>query len=200
MQQAGPSRQPPGGSDLDARVGRNDRGYDLGYRAHIAADSWSNLPVAFTAAPANENEKRHAPELLDKTLKATKGRLRTLVADYQYSSERFRRKAAECGVEAIIPYPSNQKKGEEVLRVDRRFRVHGPEREVRIYGRARSSIERVNSRLEDLVCLNRHRVRGLSSVAVHVALCIIAMLLVAVAALRLGIPEKARCIASFGWR
>jgi hypothetical protein len=71
---------------------------------------------------------------------------------------------------------------------------------VRIYGRARSSIERVNSRLEDLVCLNRHRVRGLSSVAVHVALCIIAMLLVAVAALRLGIPEKARCIASFGWR
>jgi len=35
--------------------------------------------------------------------------------------------------------------------------------------------------------------------AVHVALCIIAILLVAVAALRLGVPEKARSIATFGW-
>ena len=189
-----------GASDPDARVGRNERGYDLGYRAHIADDSRSDLPVAFTAAPANENEKRHAPRLLDKALKATKGRVRALVADSQYSSERFRRRAAECGAEAIIPYPSNQKKGEEVLRVDRRFRVHGPEREVEIYGRARSSVERVNSRLEDLVCLNRHRVRGLTNITVHIALCIITMLLVAVAALRLGVPEKARCIASFGWR
>lgn len=81
--------------------------------------------------------------------------------------------------------------------MDKRFRAHGPEHEVRIYGRARSSIERVNSRLEDLVCLNRHRVRGLRNIKIHGALCIITMLLVAVAALRLGMPKKARCIASF---
>jgi len=71
--------------------------------------------------------------------------------------------------------------------------------ERRIYGHVRSSIERVNSRLEDLLCLDRHRVRGLRNITVHVALCIIAMLLVAVAALRLNMPEKVRCIASFGW-
>ena len=189
-----------GYSDLDARVGRDDRSYDLGYRAHIAADACSDLPVAYIAAPANENEKRHAPDLLDKTVEATKGRVRRVVADPQYSSRRFREKAAGCSVEAVIPYPRNQRRGEEVLRVDRRFRAHGSEDEVRVYGRARSSIERVNSRLEDLVCLDRHRVRGLRNVTVHVALCIIAMLLVAVAALRLGVPEKARCIASFGWR
>jgi len=47
--------------------------------------------------------------------------------------------------------------------VDKRFRVHGPEGEARIYGRARSSIERVNSRLEGQVCLDRHRVRGRSA-------------------------------------
>jgi len=84
--------------------------------------------------------------------------------------------------------------------VDRRFRAHGPEQEVRIYGWARSSIERVNSRLEELVYLNRHRLRGLRNITVHTALCIITMLLVAVAPLRLGMPEKARCIASLGWR
>jgi transposase len=189
-----------GFSDPDARVGRDDRGYDLGYRAHIAADADSDLPVAFIVASANENEKRHAPDLLDKTVEATKGRVRRLVADPQYSSRRFREKAAGCGVEAVIPYPRNQRRGEDVLRVDRRFRAHGPEHEVKVYGRARSSIERVNSRLEDLVCLNRHRLRGLRNIAVHTALCVITMLLVAVAALRLGVPERARCIASFGWR
>jgi IS5 family transposase len=189
-----------GYSDPDARVGRDDRGYDLGYRAHIAADADSDLPVAYVAAPANENEMRHAPLLLERAVEVTGGRVRTMVADPQYSSRRFRYKAAGCGVEAIIPYPRNQRQGEDVLRVDRRFRAHGTEREVGIYGRARSSIERVNSRLEDLVCLGRHRVRGLRNVTVHVAFCIIAMLLVAVAALRLGMPEKARCLASFGGR
>jgi transposase len=189
-----------GYSDPDARVGRDDRSYDLGYRAHISDDADSDLPVAFIVAPANENEKRHAPYLLDKTVEATEGRVKRLVADPQYSSRRFREKAAGCGVEAVIPYPKNQRRGENVLRVDKRFRAHGPEGEVEIYGPARSSIERVNSRLEELVCLDRHRLRGLRNVTVHTALCIIAMLLVAVAALRLGVPERARCIASFGWR
>ena len=188
-----------GYSDPEARVGRDGGSFSLGYRAHISDDSESDLPVAYIVAPANDNEKKHAPSLLDKTVEATKGRVRTVVADPQYSSGRFREKAAGYGVEAVIPYPRNQRRGENVLRVDKRFRAHGPEWEVRIYGRARSSIERVNSRLEELVCLDRHRVRGLRNVTVHVALCIIAMLLVAVAALRLGVPERARCVASFGW-
>jgi len=133
-------------------------------------------------------------------MEAAKRRVKRLVADLQYSSRRFRRKTAECGVEAVIPYPANQRRGEDVLRVDKHFRAHGSARERRIYGRVRSSIERGNLRLEDLVDLGRHRVRGLRNIMMHVALCIIAMLLVTVAALRLNMPEKARCIASFGWR
>ena len=108
-------------------------------------------------------------------------------------------KVADYGMVAVIPYPSNQRKGDDVLRVDKFFRVYGSEEERRLYGLGRSSIERVNSRLEGQVCLDRHRVRGLRNVTIHVALCIIAMLLVAVAALRLGVPEKARSIATFGW-
>ena len=125
--------------------------------------------------------------------------METMVTNSQYSSRRFREKVADCGVKAVIPYPSNQKKGEDVLRVDKYFRVYGSEEERRLYGLGRSSIERVNSRLEGQVCLDRHRVRGLRNVTVHVALCIIAMLLVDVAALRLGVPEKAGSIATFGW-
>jgi len=77
-----------GGSDPEARVGRSGKTYELGYKAHIAADSESELPLAFIVAPANENEKKHAYKLLKKTLKLTRGRVKTLVADSQYSSRK----------------------------------------------------------------------------------------------------------------
>jgi len=186
-----------GSSDPDAMVGRDGRSYGLGYKAHVAGDVCSDLPLAYSVAPANENEKKHAPELLLKAVEAAGGRVETLVADSQYSSRRFRGEVDDCGMVAVIP--SNQRKGEAVLRVDKFFRVYGSEEERRLYGLGRSSIKRVNSRLEGQVCLDRHRVRGLRNVAIHVALCIIAMLLVAVAALHLGVPEKARSIATFGW-
>ena len=83
------------------------------------------MPIAFIVAPANENEKRHAYNLLDKTLEATKGRVRKVVADSQYSSKRFRKKAVDCGVESVIPYPANQRPREKgLLRVDKHFRTH----------------------------------------------------------------------------
>lgn len=188
-----------GSSDPDARVGRDGKTYDLGYKAHISADSESELPVAFIVAPANENEKRHAYKLLDKTLEATGRRVKKLVADSQYSSTRFRKKAADCKVDAVIPYPANQHPKEKgLLRVDKHFRTYGPACERRIYKR-RASIERTNSRLKDQLSLNNHKVRRLRNIVIHVLLCIITMLLVAVAALRLNKPEKARSIAQLGW-
>jgi transposase len=69
-----------GNSDSEARVGRSGKTYNLGYKAHIAADSESELPVALTVAPANENEKKHAYKLLDKTLEATRGRVKKLAS------------------------------------------------------------------------------------------------------------------------
>jgi hypothetical protein len=112
---------------------------------------------------------------------------------------RFREEAADCSVEAVIPYPPNQHPKEKgLLRVDTHFKTHGPTRERRLY-RRRASIERMNSRLKEQLGLNRHRVRKLRNITIHVLLCIITMLLVAVAALRLNQPEKARSIALLGW-
>ena len=54
-----------------------------------------------------------------------------LVTDSQYSSRMVREKVVDCGVIAVIPYPSNQRRGEDVLRVDRFFRVYGSEEERR---------------------------------------------------------------------
>jgi hypothetical protein len=101
-------------------------------------------------------------------------------------------------VRAVIPYPANQRRGERgLLRVDKYFRTHGSSPERRVY-RRRGSIERVNSRQEEHVCLNRHRVRGLTRIAAHTLICIIAMLLNAVAALRLNRLDKARSMILLG--
>ena len=54
-----------------ARVGRNGKTYELGYKLHIAIDAKSEMPIALIAAPANDNEKKHAPTLLEKALKAS---------------------------------------------------------------------------------------------------------------------------------
>ena len=119
-----------------------------------------------------------------------------VVADSQYSSKRVRDIIVEHGAESVIPYPSNHRRGESVLRVDRFFRTSGSDVERRVYGVRRASVERVNSRLE-LVGLDCLKFRGLRCVMVHVLLCIIVMLLVA--ALRLGRLWKVRSLASFWW-
>jgi len=183
-----------GGSDPEARVGRNGKTYELGYKLHLAVDAKSELPLAVTVAPANDNEKKHAPELFRKALNATKKRMKLMVADSQYSCRSQREQAADAGVRVVIPYPVNQMRGQKgLLRVDRLFRTHGPKHEKRLY-RLRSSIERVNSRLKEQLCLKNHKVRSLMRVTVHSLICLIAMLLNAVAAVRLKIAEKARSI------
>jgi transposase len=183
-----------GSSDPEARVGRSGKTFELGYKLHVAADSKSELPVAIIVAPANENEKKHASKLFDEALRTMEKRMNTLVADSQYSSRKLRDQTCGHGVKAVIPYPANQRRSEKrLLRVDRYFRTHGPACETRVY-RQRAAVERMNSRLKEHLGLNRHRVRSLRNIAVHALLCIIAMLLTALAALELNKAEKARCI------
>jgi IS5 family transposase len=184
-----------GKSDPQARVGRNGKTYELGYKLHVAADAKSELPLAVVVASANENEKKHASALFRKALKATKQRTKTLVADSQFSSRKLREQLSAINVKTVIPYPANQSKEKKtLLRVDRYFRTHGPACERQIYTQ-RGAIERVNSRLKEQLCLERHRARGLERITIHALLCIIAMLLTALTALRLNRPEKARSIA-----
>jgi transposase len=186
-----------GFSDPESRVGRDGKTYDLGYKAHVAVDVGSDMPLAAVVASANENEKKHAPQLLNKAAQIFTG-LKTVVADSQYSSKHVRDCVAGLGAESVVPYMANQARGGSVLRVDRYFRTSGSAEERRLYGLGRACVERVNSRLEfvGLECL---RFRGLRSVLIHVYLCIIVLLLVAVAALRLDRPWKARSVVSFWW-
>jgi len=175
-------------SDPDALVGRNGRGYDLGYKLHVAVDYRTMLPLATLLAPANDNEKKHAPSLIEK-VKGVLGRagagIRSLVADSQYSSSRVRDLVSD----SVIPYTANQR-GEGVLRVDRRFRIHGPAELVEEYHK-RPLVESVFSYLKTQYGLSVNNVRRLGNVSVYALLSILCHVLVREAAECLGRPEKA---------
>ena len=56
-----------GYSDAEARVGRAGRTFALGYKLHLSVDSKTMLPLTSVFASANQNEKKHSLNLLEKT-------------------------------------------------------------------------------------------------------------------------------------
>jgi hypothetical protein len=184
-----------GYSDPESRVGRAVKTRDLGYRLHLAVDARSELPVAMTVAPANENEKKHSIRLFDMASLHVKPR--RLVADPQYSSQSLRDAALRQGTMSVIPYPRNQQRGVKgILRIDRKFKSHGPQQLRRAY-RKRVAVERVFSRLKNLAGLTQHNLRGLAKITFHAQLCLLIMLFTAQAAINTHKPSKSRSIRYF---
>jgi len=176
-------------SDPDARVGRNGRSYGLGYKLHSSVDPKQILPLATLLAPANENEKRHAPSLVERSrlvLGRAGVRLGCLVADSQYSSANVRALVEH----SVIPYMANQGRGGDALRVDRLFRVHGSAGEVEVY-RRRPAVEALFAFVKSWFGLTVNRVRGLKSVGVYSLLSVLCLVLNREAAENLGRPDKA---------
>jgi hypothetical protein len=182
-----PEMNKMGLSDPDARVGRNGRGYGLGFKLHSSVEPKRILPLASLMAPANENEKRHAPSLVERTrnvLGRVDARLRKLIADSQYSSGKVRSLVDD----AVIPYTSSQRG--DGLRVDRMFRAHGPKDLVAEY-RKRPAVEAFFAYLRNQFGLNVIRVRGLARVSVYALLSVLCIVLNREAAENMGRPDKA---------
>ena len=172
-----------GRSDPDARVGRGRRGFILGYRVHTVCCADSELPIAYTVAPCNENDKLYFEPLLEKAHRLGVG-FRHVVADSQYNSENVRNAAEWLGAEPIIP-ARRASRARRALRVGKGFVAKGAKRVVRLF-RKRWSIERLFGRAKNWLLLDGLRVRGLAQVGIHVSLSLISMLSVAVTAVRPG--------------
>jgi len=179
-----------GYSDDEARVGRAGRTFGLGYKLHLFIDSQTMLPLTCAFASANQNEKKHSLNMLEKTkqiLKRSAARLRSVVADSQYSNSKLRNAVDE----AVIPYPTNQKRGvRDILRVDKKFRTYGPEDQKREYHK-RPHIEAVYSFLKTQYSLAINKVRGLRNVASYSLYSLLCLVLNREAAENIGRPDKA---------
>jgi hypothetical protein len=183
-----------GRSDPDARVGRGKRGLLLGYRVHTVCCADSELPMAFTVAPCNENDKMYFEPLLERTRSLGVG-FKTVVTNSQYNSDNVRNVAEWLGAEPIIPVRRDSRE-KRALRVGYDFVAKGSKRKVRLF-RKRWGIERMFGRAKNWLMLDDLRVRGLAEVVIHVSLSLISMLAVAVTAVRIGTPRLVRCIKRF---
>ena len=119
-------------------------------------------------------------------LRKAGARLRCLVADSQYSSGRMR----DLVDDAVIPFMANQRRGEKVLRVDRKFRTHGPEEE-RVKYLMRSAVEAAYAFLKTQYGMAVNKVRGLGSVAVYAFYSVLCHVLTREAAENIGRADKA---------
>jgi transposase len=179
-----------GYSDMEARVGRAGKTFSLGYKLHLSIDSKTMLPLTCTFASANQNEKKHSLNMLEKTkliLKRSAARLRSVIADSQYSDSKLR-----SAVNAtVIPYPVNQKRGvRDILRVDKKFRTYGPEDQKKEYHK-RPHIEAVYSFLKTQYSLSINKVRGVRNVASYALYSILCLVLNREAAENIRRPDKA---------
>jgi hypothetical protein len=117
------------------------------------------LPLADVFASGNQNEKKQSPNMLEKAkniLKRCGAKLRSVIADSQYSDSKLRSAVNA----AVIPYPANQKRGVMgLLRVDKKFRTYGPEDQKREYHK-RPHIKAVYSFLKTQYSLAISKVRG----------------------------------------
>ncbi len=185
-----PSDNQIGFSDIEARVGRAGRSFALGYKMHLSIDHKTMLPLSNVFASANQNEKKHSLTLLEKAkglLKVCEAKVRSVVADSQYSDAKLR-----CAVEmATIPYPANQMKGVEgVLRVDKKFRTYGSLEQKMEYHK-RPPVEAVNSFLKTQFSMANNKVRGLAQVTFYALCSILCLVLNREAAQRIGRYDKA---------
>jgi transposase len=128
--------------------------------------------------------------MLEKTrlvLKRSAARLRSVIADSQYSDGKLR----DAVDVAVIPYRANQKRDVEgLLRVDRKFRTYGPDDEKREYHK-RPRIEAVYSFLKTQYSLATNKVRGLKNVASYALYSLLCLVLNREAAENIRRPDKA---------
>jgi len=184
-----PLNNKKGYSDMEARVGRAGRTFGLGYKLHLSIDSQTMLPLTCVFASANQNEKKHSLSVLERTkliLKRSRAKLRSLIADSQYSHSKLRNAVGE----AVISYPANQKRTVKgLLRVDKKFRTYGPEDQKNEYHK-RPHIEAVYSFLKTQYSPANNKVRGLKNVASYALYSLLCLILNREAAQNTGRPDK----------
>jgi transposase len=183
-----------GKSDPEARVGRARRGFVLGYKVHMACCASSELPLAFTVAPCNMNEKLFAKPLLEK-LKGYGVKFKAVLADAQYDSAKVRETVEEYGAEPVIPYRRSSKL-KNGLKIGKNFITSGIKRLVNLF-KKRVSIERLFGRAKEWLLLDHLRVRGLEQAFIHACLSFSAMLTVALTAVRQHKPTLVRSMKHY---
>jgi transposase len=138
------------------------------------------MPLAFTVAPCNMNDKKYFKPLLEK-VQSLGVRFKAILSDSQYNSGKVKEAVDAYGAEPVIPVRWGSRV-KEALRLGRDFVIHGTKRLAELFKRRRS-VERLFGYAMEWLMLDGLRVHDLEQVDIHAALCFTAMLATAHAAI-----------------
>jgi len=149
-------------------------------------------------APANVNEKELVEELLLRVL-GESIEVELLAADSQIESPRVFDLLESLKIGHIIAW--RRVKGRvsppDVLTVNNRIDVEGPEWKRVIYKRLRAVVEGFNGRAKSRLAYERLTWQGLGNASIHVSIILMVVYAVAIAAFSIGRPELRQSIAYF---
>jgi len=165
--------------------------YVYGYKLHIVCDAKYDAPVGYVVTSANRNDSPQYSILIDYV--ASLVSFKVLIADCGYDSKKnilLTLKHRAVPIIHLNPRRGGRKKrgSDYILPISRNSS------EWRRFYSMRASIERVNSRLKLELGLKHLKLRRLERVRVHFLLCLITMLLIALAAITSGHDELSRSI------
>jgi hypothetical protein len=200
----GYSRPRPRGqrqTDPDAAWGTAGEKYGkplfvYGTKPQVMSDPDYELPVSFMVAPANKSEMTmfggHLKQLISEGT-----RPRVLVADAGYDSKRNNFLCYKNGIDPVIAI-NPRRTGRGSRRADYYLRIQRDSPLWDFYYSKRSAAERIFSRLKGELGFLDVKRRTLPRVRFHFAMCLIAMLMVALASLSNEHPELVRRVEQ--WR
>jgi transposase len=170
--------------------------YVYGYKLHVMSDADYELPLAFSVSSANQAEITHfRGQLAELLSRGTKPRI--LLADAGYDSKLNKRLCIKQGISPVIarnPRRSrhNRSRFDSILPIQ-----PGTDLWTNQY-RKRSEAERLFSRLKLELGLLHLKRRTLPRVKFHFAMCLITMLVIALASFSSGRPELSLSVEQ--WR
>ena len=161
-------------SDKFARWGHSTtKGRVFGYKAHIACDAETELPLAVVVLPASRHDTVGFFPLFERLLKHFSFHIQKLIAD--------------CGYDATEIY---QKLKSIIAVIARNGRGHyGSEKPKYPDYRKRTAIERLNSRVKEELGLDRLKRRGLWAATFHATEVLCSMLYAAVGSFLAGFKD-----------
>ena len=186
-----------GVGDPDAKVGRTNKGFILGYQSLLAVDI-EGFPLGHVEASANVNEKKLVQPLLDRLL-GEDIEVELLAGDSQFESQPVLWTLKERKISSVIAWRHYEARENppDVLTVKGRLDVEGPEHLRVIYKQLRSQSESLNGRMKARLALGRFTWQGKGNATIHVCLICCVVYAVAIVAALLGKPERQYSIAYF---
>lgn len=164
-------------TDEEAKFGYTNRNEPLGYgyKAHFATDLNSELPLSLHVMPANEHDSTGFKPVMQPLLHETAMQVDKFIADSGYDDTKIRQELCSHNVQPCIA-------------VNGRGHYESTPPNDPDYSK-RSGCERANSRAKEYYRLNDLKYRGLANAFIHAVLSLSALLVNAITALTLNLPN-----------